>query len=104
MSNLRELKKHRPGQFQPGQSGNPSGRPKADATLRELAREYTEEAINTLREIMNKPGASDTARVHAATALLDRAHGKPLQAIQTTDNRTLLEQWQDFCEPADAGI
>ena len=36
------------GGFQKGQSGNPGGRPKVVAEVRELAQEQTEKAISTL--------------------------------------------------------
>lgn len=49
------------------------------ATLTELAREHTSTALNVLVEVA-KRGESDSARVAAANALLDRAYGKPKQA------------------------
>jgi hypothetical protein len=49
--------------------------------LRAAAREYTDDALNTLAEIC-KTSDSDTARVSAANALLDRGYGKPLQQIE----------------------
>ncbi|MFB0490201.1 hypothetical protein ABIE45_002787 [Methylobacterium sp. OAE515] len=67
-------------QFQPGQSGNPGGRPKASAKVRELAREYTEQALQVLVQIATE-GESEAARVAAANAILDRAYGKPTQPI-----------------------
>lgn len=67
------------GMFQPGQSGNPLGRPKEDKTIRDLAKVYTADAIETLVSIAKNPKASDSARVQASTALLDRAWGKPAQ-------------------------
>ena len=45
-------------------------------TLSDCAREYTEDALLTLVEVA-KNGRTDAARVAAATALLDRAYGKP---------------------------
>lgn len=66
--------------FQPGQSGNPGGRPKANARVRDLAREYTEVAIETLAQVA-QVGESEAARVSAATALLDRGWGKPAQPL-----------------------
>lgn len=68
--------------FVPGVSGNPSGRPKADKTLKALAREHSAEAIQTLAAIMKDTGATPSARVGAAQALLDRGHGRPLQQLE----------------------
>ena len=41
--------------FKKDQSGNPGGRPKVIAEVKELAREYTGEAIETLVSIMTSP-------------------------------------------------
>lgn len=62
--------------FPKGQSGNPSGRPPKDVTIRALARLHTESAVATLIDIAVY-GTSETARVAAANALLDRAWGRP---------------------------
>jgi len=67
--------------FQKGQSGNPGGRPKEIAEVKELAREHMPAAIKALVSIMNNTKASDAARVSAATALLDRGYGKPAQHL-----------------------
>lgn len=71
----------KPGTFKPGQSGNPSGRPKEIGHVRDLARAHTEDAIRTLVEIKRDPSQPAPARVAAAQALLDRAWGKPSQMI-----------------------
>src|SRR5215467_5572732 len=65
--------------FQKGQSGNPGGRPKEIAEVKELAREHMPAAIEALASIMNNPKASDAARFSAASALLDRGYGKAPQ-------------------------
>lgn len=44
--------------------------------LSELAKAHTEEALMTLVDVARN-GRTDTARVAAANALLDRAYGKP---------------------------
>jgi hypothetical protein len=69
-----------PKAFKPGQSGNPGGRPRAVAEIRDLARQHTETALNALVKIATA-GKSESARVSAATALLDRGYGKPTQPI-----------------------
>ena len=70
------------GMFKPGQSGNPLGRPKSDKTIRDLARVHTKDALKTLSDIVKNPKASDTARVQAANALLDRGWGRAPQYIE----------------------
>ena len=65
----------RSGQFAPGQSGNPGGRPKDEHRVAELARSYTLEAIDTLVELMRE-GNDERIRGTAAQALLDRGWGK----------------------------
>lgn len=44
--------------------------------LSELAKTYTEEALETLVDVARN-GRTDAARVSAANALLDRGYGKP---------------------------
>ena len=83
-----QIKKSRKGKgkqlFPPGVSGNPGGRPKAVAAVRELAREWTKAAIETLADVcMN--GEKEAARVAAAEALLNRGWGRPEQAVQLED-------------------
>jgi hypothetical protein len=74
-----------------GQSGNPGGRPKRPKTIearrviadvKVAARELTQQAIDTLAAIMNDPKVPPASRVSAATAILDRGHGKPTQAAE----------------------
>lgn len=73
--------------FKPGTSGNPGGRPKTIGWVRDLAREQTEAAIDTLVQIAMGVESKDSAgnplpphpsaaRVAAAQALLDRGWGK----------------------------
>jgi Family of unknown function (DUF5681) len=66
-----------------GQSGNPGGRPKGFKEIQELAQKYAPTAIRGLAKIA-KDGESESARVSAWNALLDRAWGKPVQAHQHT--------------------
>ncbi len=75
--------KRHSGMFKPGQSGNPTGRPKMEKTIRDLARAHTKEAILTLAEIAKNPKSSDSARVQACNAILDRGWGKPAVYMET---------------------
>jgi len=81
------LKQTRPGKrkaprsaWKKGQSGNPGGRPKEVAEVRELSRQYTEEAIQTLVTLMQSAKVERT-RLAAASELLDRGYGRPPQAV-----------------------
>lgn len=82
------------GGFVKGQSGNPSGRPKEPGWVKELARQHTPRAIERLVEWMesNHPSASPAA----ANALLDRAWGRPAQAITGPDDSPLIPSRPDL--------
>jgi hypothetical protein len=76
--------------FKRGQSGNPEGRPKgalnkATADIREAAQEYSAQALQVLVNVATT-GESEAARVAAANAILDRAHGKPKQSVDVDAN------------------
>lgn len=74
------------GRWVKGQSGNPGGRAKLVGHVREAAKQYTAEAIETLAAIMRDGGAPHASRAAAAQALLDRAWGKPSLPVGGADD------------------
>lgn len=89
------LENRNSGRFVKGVSGNPGGRPKVIENVRDLARQHTEEAIKTLVAVVKSPKASDSAKVQAATALLDRAWGKPHQYTENVNMNGGLQEFLD---------
>lgn len=57
---------------------------KAPIEIRSLARAHTERAIQTLAGVMDAADAPPSARVAAASALLDRGWGKPDSKTEVT--------------------
>ena len=71
--------------FKKGQSGNPGGRSKVvttdGKTIRQLAREHSAEALETILNIMRDVSAPHAARLSAAQSIHDRGWGKPSQVL-----------------------
>jgi hypothetical protein len=79
--------------FKKGVSGNPGGREKIPESIKKLAKEKSEEALRTIIEIMRSAEKAVSTkmeivyvpdyptRLRAAEYVLDRAWGKPAQAI-----------------------
>jgi len=57
--------------------------PEVQAAFSERAKEYADRMLHILANIAENSD-SDSARVAAANAILDRAEGKPPQALNTT--------------------
>lgn len=72
-----------------GQSGNPSGARPHWAAVKDLARQYTVEAIQALYNVMTN-SKNDRAKVAAADAILDRGWGKPAQVIEGEGERLIV--------------
>jgi hypothetical protein len=73
-------------------SGRKKGVPnKVAFDLKIAAQQYTPAALETLVQIAQDPEAPHSARVQASNALLDRGHGKPVQAIEGTGEDGVIE-------------
>jgi hypothetical protein len=79
----------------PGGNAGKGRRPgvpnKATAKVREIAQKYTVEAVEALAAVMRDPKVPPAARVSAATALLDRGHGRPTQPISGDEDMPPIE-------------
>ena len=72
----------KPGEHRGGRKkGTPN---KSTMAVKEIAGEYGPEAIAALAEIMRSPEHPAAARVSAANGLLDRAYGRPMQALDVS--------------------
>ncbi len=67
------------GGFKRGQSGNPGGRPKLPADIREAFKAKAPEALEVLIRCLQSD--DDRIAMMAAQAILDRGYGKPAQTI-----------------------
>lgn len=83
-----------------------AGRPNGAATktgleLREAAQAYTDDALTVLAEIMGDKEQPAASRVSAASAILDRGHGKPKQAVDVDANvnATVTEVRRTIVDP-----
>jgi len=82
--------------FKKGQSGNPSGRPKAFVEVIELARSKTVENLKRI-EVLATSAVDEGVQLRAAIALHEIAWGKPMQPIEASgkDGGPLVIKWQD---------
>jgi hypothetical protein len=86
--------------FRKGRSGNPAGRAKMPEDMRELVKANTAAAVAVLVEVMNSRKSPASARVTAATALLDRGYGRPTQSVEASVTGIGPDFW-DFAREKD---
>jgi hypothetical protein len=75
-------KKSRGKPFAKGKSGNPGGRPKELESIRGAARLAAPDALKALTRLAMSSSTPPAARVAACREILDRAYGKPTQAVE----------------------
>lgn len=85
--------------FKPGESGNPSGRPKVPKELVAICRDISPEVVQFWVTTMRNAEEKAADRLRASENIMERAYGKAAQNInanvndqRTIDTSTLTEQ------------
>ena len=79
---------NREGSGRPGGAGN-KATSELKLNLSELARKQTQDALSALVGVMNT-SQSDSARIAAATAILDRGYGRPTKTTLLEVNAPIM--------------
>jgi hypothetical protein len=95
LSNLRPAQK--------GEVRNPTGRANRDMDLAKAAQKHAEKAIMVLVEVMSDKEATPSARVGAASEILDRGFGRAPQSIDLKATMTLSTEFESFIKSLRAG-
>ena len=85
------------GKFTAGVSGNPGGRPKIPADVREAIRAACPEAVRVLIDLLHSK--KEAYRLEAAKTLLDRGYGKPESMskieLSGSNDGAIVFQWMN---------
>ena len=85
--------------FQPGQSGNPSGRPKRtqeEKDALEAIRTLAPLAAVRLKELLNSDRISPAILVRVCELVFDRTYGRAEAAVKVTSAAETVEQSRDY--------
>ena len=87
-------------QFQPGQSGNPGGRPKLGVALAEKVRKATKDGNTLIRLLVEIADGGQEAKISdrlaAAEMLLSRGWGKAVTQMEVTADVQVQHSLSDF--------
>jgi len=94
--------KKKSGRFKPGESGNPSGRPKVPKEVKELLKARSVDAVNFIVSTMQDEKAKQDLRVKCAEIIIERAYGKATQIVDVDSNSkiciTLDDRLAEYAE------
>ena len=76
--------------FKPGQSGNPSGRPKIPEQVKEMFKAATPTAADMLIKTINDLEAKPELRIECAKYVIDRVYGKATQPMEIDAAKSLF--------------
>ena len=82
------------GGFQRGRSGNPGGRPKLPADIREAFKAKGPKALEVLTRCLQSD--DDRIAMMAAQAILDRGYGRPTQSIDANINEDRVRHYAEM--------
>lgn len=75
----RQIRLNNLNSYKPGQSGNPSGRPKQDPNVKKILKEATPAAARKIVELLNC--GNSKIEFQAAQEILNRTQGKPREQV-----------------------